>query len=668
MSDIGNPSGLNPQQTHAVQFGLEAPLAPPPALVIAGAGSGKTRTIAHRVAALCAQGVDPARILLLTFSRRAAREMARRAADVLSDAWPKGDPSPLPWCGTFHAIGARLVRQYASALGLPPDFAIQDREDSADLMNLVRHDLGLATGDERFPAKATCLAIHSACVNSGRSLEDVLKADFAWALPWEAALRALFAAYGETKRVQAVLDYDDILLNLARALDDPVLAADMRALFDHVLVDEYQDTNRLQASILLKLKPDGCGLFVVGDDAQAIYSFRSADVRNILEFPSHFSPPAAVITLERNYRSTEPVLAAANQVIALGRRRYPKALWTDRMGGDKPKLVSTRDEIDAAQYVVTTILRTRECGVALRDQAVLFRAAHHSAALEVELRRAKIPFEKWGGLKFLEAAHVKDLLAFLRVLANGHDKVSALRVLLLMPGVGPVGAQAILRDVDPQVDHICWEWAAVASLRAQAQAASAPEAINMARAWLEPKLASRYADFVQRRADLDVLAAIASTYGSLQHFLSELAIDPVDVARPKADPQRLDEDALVLSTIHSAKGQEWRSVYLLNVTEGALPSARSGASDASIEEERRLLYVAMTRARDELHLIAPGIDAGARRGQWAGRLRLTARSRFLPDHLLSVFEQVAWPGAPGLQELPPSSVEAWAGASRAASV
>lgn len=668
MNDLSHLSGLNPQQSLAVQFGLETSFATPPVAVIAGAGTGKTRTIAHRVAALCAHGVDPARILLLTFSQRAAREMSRRAAAVLFDARPELDSSPLPWCGTFHAIGARLIRHHAPALGLSPEFAIQDREDSADLMNLVRHDLGLATGDERFPAKATCLAMHSACVNSGRSLEDVLKTDYAWALPWEGALSALFAAYGEAKRAQAILDFDDILFNWARALGEPMLAADMRALFDHVLVDEYQDTNRLQASILLKLKPDGCGLFVVGDDAQAIYSFRSADVRNILEFPSHFSPPAAVITLERNYRSTGPVLAAANRVIGLSSRRYPKALWTDRMGGDKPKLVWTRDEIDAARYVVTTILRTRECGVALRDQAVLFRAAHHSAALEVELRRAKIPFEKWGGLKFLEAAHVKDLLAFLRVLANGHDKVSALRILLLMPGVGPVGAQAILRDADPQDDRICGEWAALVGLRAQALVASAPEAINMARVWLEPKLASRYADFAQRRADFDVFADIVSTYGSLQHFLSELALDPVDVARPRAGPERTDEDALVLSTIHSAKGHEWRSVYLLNVTEGALPSARSGASEASIEEERRLLYVAMTRARDELHLIAPGIDASARRSQWAGRLRLAPRSRFLPDHLLSVFEQVAWPGAPDLLEPLPSSVEAWAEVSRAASV
>lgn len=649
---------LNPQQAQAAEFGLQTSLRPPPVLVIAGAGSGKTRTIVHRAAALRARGVDPEQILLLAFSRRAAREMARRTAALLSSTSTGSADRPLPWCGTFHAIGARLIRQYGSAIGLHSDFTILDREDSADLINLVRHELGLAIADELFPAKATCLAIHSACVNSGRLLENVLKADFPWAQQWSSELRSVFKAYGAAKQAQSLLDFDDILVNWARALNDPVIAADMSARFDHVLVDEYQDTNRLQASILLKLKPDGRGLFVVGDDAQAIYSFRSAEVRNILEFPSKFTPPAAVITLEQNYRSSAHVLEAANRVIGLSPQRYTKALWTQRIGGQKPKLVSATNEFEAARHLVTVILQSRECGVPLRDQAVLFRAAHHSAALEVELRRARIPFEKWGGLKLLEAAHIKDLIALLRFLANPLDKMSALRVLLLMPGVGPMRAQAILRGHQASDDSRMAnsEWADLKTLRSRALGAEAPEAIAMARAWLEPLLTTRYENFAQRRADLDVFSQIASATASLQDFLAELALDPVDVARPDKNGRACEEDALVLSTIHSAKGQEWRSVYLLNVAEGALPLARAGAAQAAIEEERRLLYVAMTRARDELYLIALSADEAIRSDRWSGRRRLLARSRFLPDRLLPAFERVAWSGEDAA--LSPSSASA----------
>src|SRR5580692_1999046 len=309
---------LNPEQRRAVEHGAAGGLAAAPLLVIAGAGSGKTNTLAHRVAHLIVQGADPRRILLMTFSRRAASEMTKRVeriarkvmgdnAGVMTDA--------LAWAGTFHGIGARLLRDYADQIGLDPGFTIHDREDSADLINLIRHDLGFSKTENRFPTKGTCLAIYSRCVNAETAIEQVLGASFPWCSGWAAELKELFAAYVEAKQKQNVLDYDDLLLYWAQTMSAPALAGDIGGRFDHVLVDEYQDTNRLQSSILLALKPDGCGLTVVGDDAQSIYSFRAATVRNILDFPAYFSPPGRIVTLERNYRSTQTILAAANGVI-----------------------------------------------------------------------------------------------------------------------------------------------------------------------------------------------------------------------------------------------------------------------------------------------------------------------------------------------------------------
>ena len=425
---------LNPQQRRAVEHGVGTPnygLANP-LLVIAGAGSGKTNTLAHRVAHLIVNGADPRRILLLTFSRRAAAEMTRRVerisgqvlgqtAAIMTDA--------LTWAGTFHGIGARLLREYADQIGLDANFTIHDREDSADLMNLVRHERGYSKTETRFPTKGTCLAIYSRCVNAETAIEEVLRTSFPWCAAWARELRELFASYVEAKQRQNVLDYDDLLLYWAEMLSTPALAADVGGRFDHVLVDEYQDTNRLQSSILLALKPDGRGLTVVGDDAQSIYSFRAATVRNILDFPSQFSPAAEIVTLDRNYRSTQPILSAANAVIDLAAERFTKNLWTERHGAERPQLVSVRDETDQALYVVERVLENREGGTALKHQAVLFRASHHSGPLEVELTRCNIPFVKFGGLKFLDAAHVKDVLALLRFVENPRDRVAGFRVM-----------------------------------------------------------------------------------------------------------------------------------------------------------------------------------------------------------------------------------------------
>jgi DNA helicase-2/ATP-dependent DNA helicase PcrA len=321
-------------------------------------------------------------------------------------------------------------------------------------MNLVRHELGFSKMESRFPTKSTCLAIYSRAVNAEAPLQDVLRANYPWVAQWEAQLRELFAGYVEAKQVQNVLDYDDLLLYWAQMVSDPILADDIGGRWDHVLVDEYQDTNRLQASILTALKPGGRGLTVVGDDAQSIYSFRAATVRNILDFPKEFSPPAEIITLDRNYRSTQPILAAANGVIDLARERFTKNLWTERESAERPRLVTVRDEADQARFVADEVLENREAGMQLKEQAVLFRASHHSGPLEVELTRRNIPFVKFGGLKFLDSAHVKDMLAALRFAQNPRDRVAGFRIMQLLPGVGPSSAQTALDAMADRPDPV----------------------------------------------------------------------------------------------------------------------------------------------------------------------------------------------------------------------
>jgi DNA helicase-2/ATP-dependent DNA helicase PcrA len=657
---------LNAEQRRAVEHGAGAGESLVPALlVIAGAGSGKTNTLAHRVAHLIVRGADPHRILLMTFSRRAAAEMTRRveriARQVMGES-AAATTGALTWAGTFHGIGARILRDYAEDIGLDPAFTIHDREDSADLMNLVRHELGFSRTESRFPMKGTCLAIYSRCVNAEMPLEHVLAGAFPWCASWATELKALFAAYVETKQRQNVLDYDDLLLYWAQAAADPHLAEDMGGRFDHVLVDEYQDTNRLQASLLKALKPDGRGLTVVGDDAQAIYSFRAATVRNILDFPGQFSPAADVVTLDRNYRSTEPILAAANAVIALARERFTKTLWTER-SGERPRLVSLRDEADQARYIVERVLDNREGGSTLKSQAVLFRASHHSGPLEVELTRRNIPFVKFGGLKFLDAAHVKDMLAALRFAQNPRDRVAGFRLLQLMPGVGPTSAQRVLDHVVEAADGL----AALATAPAPPRAGEAwpafvdvmtalgegaagwPAELERLRLWYEPHLERLHEDAATRRADLLQLAQIASGYPSRERFLTELTLDPPDATSDETGPPTLDEDYLILSTIHSAKGQEWKSVFVLNVVDGCMPSDLAVGETEAIEEERRLLYVAMTRAKDDLHLIVPqrffvhGQNARGDRHVYA------SRTRFIPAGILSRFETVSWPPASAVQ-------------------
>jgi DNA helicase II / ATP-dependent DNA helicase PcrA len=646
---------LNSDQRRAVEHGAREGY--PPLLIIAGAGSGKTNTLAHRVAHLIAQGADPRRILLLTFSRRAAAEMRRRverigAAVLGKDARPMADA--LSWAGTFHAIGARLLRDYAAEIGFEPNFSIHDREDSADLMNLLRHELGFSKLEKRFPLKRTCLAIYSRAVNAEAELADVLNFVFPWCAEWHDELRRLFAAYVEAKQRQNVLDYDDLLLCWAMMMAETSIASHVGERFDHILVDEYQDTNRLQARILLALKPDGRGLTVVGDDAQSIYSFRAATVRNILDFPAHFRPKATVVTLERNYRSTQTILAAANAVIALAAERYTKNLWSQRQSAEKPQLVNVADDPAQVGYIVDKILENRETGIALKAQAVLFRASHHSGGLEVELTRRNIPFVKFGGLKFLEAAHVKDVLAFLHWAQNPRDRVAGFRVLQLMPGIGPATAARVLdhlaggelRDFNaPAAAAEAWPDFADTIETVRRGDGGWPAELETICHWYTPHLERAYDDATLREADLAQLAQIAASYQSRERFLTEMKLDPPDATSDEAGPPLLDEDYLILSTIHSAKGQEWKAVFVLNTVDGCIPSDLSVRSAPEIEEERRLLYVAMTRAKDQLHLMVPQRFFVHQQRRLGDRHVYAPRTRFIPPAMLKLFEVRAWPPA-----------------------
>jgi DNA helicase II / ATP-dependent DNA helicase PcrA len=609
---------------------------------------------------LIVSGADPRRMMLLTFSRRAAAEMQRRVERIMAQvlgakAGPMADA--LSWSGTFHAIGARLLREYALDIGLNNAFTIHDREDSADLMNLVRHDLGFSKLEKRFPMKGTCLSIYSRVVNAEAPLGEVLGSFFPWCAEWEAELRALFGAYVEAKQKQNVLDYDDLLLYWAQIMVEGAVAEDISARFDHVMVDEYQDTNRLQGSILLGLKPSGRGLTVVGDDAQSIYSFRAATVRNILDFPAHFSPNAEIVTLERNYRSTQPILAAANAVIDLASERFTKNLWSDRASAERPQLVNVADDTAQAGYIVGRILENREAGITLKSQAVLFRASHHSASLEVELTRRNIPFVKFGGLKFLEAAHIKDVLAVLRWAQNIRDRVAGFRVAQLLPGIGPSSATRLLdrmaESADPMHAVSGFKSPAAAAEHWQEfeetigmlrrNAAGWPAELDLVCRWYAPHLERIHEDAALREADLVQLAQIAFTYPSRERFLTELTLDPPDATSDEAGVPLLDEDFLILSTIHSAKGQEWTCVFLLNTVDGCLPSDLATGTTPEIEEERRLLYVAMTRAKDQLHLMVPQRFFTHGQRSNGDRHVYAQRTRFIPNSMLKHFESRSWP-------------------------
>jgi DNA helicase II / ATP-dependent DNA helicase PcrA len=569
-----------------------------------------------------------------------------------------------------------VLREYAHSLGLDPAFSVIDRGDSADLLDVLRQELGLAKKEKRFPRKDTCLAIYSHRVNTRKSLQQTLDDAYPWCKEWTEELTQLFRKYVATKQSQQLLDYDDLLLYWHILTQEPALAAALGARFDHVLVDEYQDTNTLQSDILLAMKPTGAGVCVVGDDAQSIYSFRAATVDNILNFPERFSPSAAIVKLEHNYRSVQPVLDAANALMSEGTRQYQKELRSTQRSQDKPLLITVQDDQAQALYIVEQILAKREQGTLLRKQAVLMRTGHHSDVLELELIRRNIPYVKYGGLKFLEAAHVKDLLAVLRWIDNPKNRLAGFRCLQLLPGIGPAHADRCLK-VFAAADH---RWDTLASYQVPAAAAEAwPEFVTLARElsgaeewagqfdrvrrWYEPHLQRLHDAAEVRAGDIDQLEKIAQQFTSRERFITELTLDPPQASGDLAGDPLLDEDYLILSTVHSAKGQEWDSVYVLNVADGNFPNEHAAGKPEMIEEERRLLYVAMTRAKRDLHLIAPLKYYVTQQSRTGDVHVYGARSRFLTPKVMSTMAAKSWPAAqPVAQTVLPAAAQVDVGA------
>ncbi len=647
---------LNEQQRQAVAH-RGGPL-----LVHAGAGTGKTGTLASRVADLISDGVAPGRICLLTFTRRAAREMLDRAGHLTTPA-----AAAQVWGGTFHSVAHRVLRLHGRRLGLGPAFSVLDQGDATEVFGLVRHDVlaeqsewpaggpaDVTAGSRRFPRPDTLASIYSRVVSAAEPLSTVVERDFPWCRQEVAGIRAIFEGYTARKRARQLLDFEDLLLAW-RSLGAVSGGTELLAgLWDQVLVDEYQDTNQLQADILALLRPGGAGLTAVGDDAQAIYAFRAATAHNMSVFAQRF-PGTTIVRLEENYRSIPPILAVANAVIAAAAADVvgsgpgsgsAKVLWSGRAGSGRPRLRVCEDEDIQAEAVCDSVLGHREDGVALARQAVLFRASHHADVLELALARRNIPYVKYGGLRILEAAHVKDLVALLRLLDNPWDEVAWFRVLPLIEGVGPATGRRVMADLglpsritplrgdgpawvagDPATSPLARLLAApprlpeaaaggLAGLReALMECADAclpggatpgpgvqVERLNR---WLQPAVERRYSSPTARMADLDQLAHVAARYGERGQFVVELTLDPPVATGDLAGPPLLDEDWLVLSTVHSAKGGEWDVVHVIHAADGMFPSDMACRDAEGIEEERRLMYVAITRARDALEINVP---------------------------------------------------------------
>jgi DNA helicase-2/ATP-dependent DNA helicase PcrA len=665
---------LNPAQRRAATFGVPAAekSTPGPLLILAGAGTGKTNTLAHRAAHLVLNGVDPGRVLMLTFTRRAALEMIRRTqtivTEVLSDHGKIGDrsvQSRLLWSGTFHSVGNRILRQFAKHLGLHPNFTVLDRADAADLMDVVRHELGFSNKDKRFPRKDTCLAIYSYRVNTRLPLKQTLEEQFPWVNEWEQDLTRLYREYVSRKQKNNVLDFDDLLLYWHVMMQNSTLAQNLSANFDHVLVDEYQDTSALQGEIIHALKPDGRGVTVVGDDAQAIYSFRAAAVENILGFADRYKPKAEIVILAQNYRSTQQVLDSANALMSEGARQHRKTLLGTRQSTQKPFYVTLDDAEGQAEYIVSKILATREVGGSLKRHAILFRSSHHSDVLEVELTRRNIPYVKYGGLKFLEGAHVKDLLSVLRWVDNPRNAVAGFRVLKLVPGFGPAHAKKALDHLEaqafsvkslaafdaPQPAKMDWKRFCALLEKLADPGTPWPGQVGLVREWYKPQLERIYDAAFTRTGDLEQLEQLSTKHASRERFLTELTLDPPHLTSDQAGNASKDEDYVVLSTIHSAKGQEWDIVYVLNVADGNFPSEFSVGKPEMVEEERRLLYVAMTRARNELHLCAPLKYSVTQQAKDGDAHVYGAKSRFMTDKVLSCFERTTFRSVHGVESL-----------------
>lgn len=613
-----------------------------PHLVIAGAGSGKTRVLVHRAAYLVEQGVSPEQILLLTFTRRAAEEMLKRASLLLDERCKKISG------GTFHSFANMILRKYAKFLGIDNNFTILDQADAEDAVNLVRVQMGYHKSEKRFPRKHAILEMISKSVNKSADIAGVIYDEYPQFMEFSDDIKKIRQGYGKYKRQKSLLDYDDLLVFLKDLLTrhEDVRAA-ISARYKYIMVDEYQDTNKLQAHIACLLAADHSNIMVVGDDAQSIYSFRGANFKNIIDFPKIFKD-TRIITLEENYRSTQPILNLTNAVISRAKEKFEKHLYTKKKEGVAPVFLDCPDENSQSRYVAEKILELREEGVALKDIAVLFRSGWHSNDLEIELAGRNIPFVKYGGQKFVEAAHIKDVLSYLRIAYNASDQVSWLRALLLIPKIGPKTADKIMQTIiaRKQDEEFLRKNEYLSKLfvllkDVDCRKDEPAKIIDKFLGYYQPLLKNKYDDFNKRLSDLDSLLRIAERYKSVEHFLTDMALEPPERSLVEAGKADKDDTALTLSTIHSAKGLEWHTVFMIYVAEGHLPSYLSLETDEEIEEERRLFYVAATRAKANLFLLKPHIDRSPRSFMDTGGSIFTQVSRFLEEGgLLNKFVDV----------------------------
>jgi DNA helicase-2/ATP-dependent DNA helicase PcrA len=634
---IDYAAALNSQQLAAVTAGEG------PSLVIAGAGSGKTRTLVYRVAYLIDSGIDPSHILLLTFTRKSSQEMLERAGELI------GVRSEQVRGGTFHSVANMLLRRYGRSIGLEPGFTILDRSDAEDLIALVRAQLGLNEKDKRFPRKGTIAEMFSKSENTLRPLAEIVVEEFDHFSDHLDALEQLQRGYHASKRQRQLVDYDDLLVLLRRLLmENEDVRWTISSLYRYILVDEYQDTNRLQADVVRHLASTHQNVMVVGDDAQSIYAFRGATFKNIMEFPTLF-PGTTIYKLEENYRSTQPILNLANAIIEEAKEKYSKHLFTRKLDGPLPVLVEAAGENAQSRFIAQKILELREEGVPLGEMAVLFRSSFHSFDLEIELSRHGLPFIKRGGVKFIETAHVKDLLAHLRVVANPLDTVSWHRVLMLVEGVGPKKAKdvmaALVKSPNPyqalsemtgRSGKGLKDLALTLDSLAGAGALRPSEQVNHIYEYYLPILKAQYDDYPKRTRDLEHLQTIAEGYQGVETFLSDLALEPPDGSATGVEASDRDDERLVLSTIHSAKGLEWQCVFVIWIVDGRFPSVYSFSEDEELEEERRLFYVSVTRAKRHLYLTYPinVFDRGS------GML-LSKPSRFLDPVSPALLDQLA---------------------------
>ncbi|OQX14146.1 MAG: DNA helicase UvrD [Desulfobulbaceae bacterium A2] len=639
---VADASGLNQAQTEAVHHGTG------PVLVIAGAGSGKTRTLVHRVAHLVASGVAPENLLLLTFTRRAAQEMLWRAGLLVGQACNR------VLGGTFHATANLLLRRHGELLDIGPHFTIIDRADAEGIVNLLRSSLAHSKLDRRFPSKRVLVNIISGAANRAGDIEELVLGAYQHLVDFLDDILLLHEQYQRFKLDHGLMDYDDLLLNWRRLLLVSEEARErVSQRFTHLLVDEYQDTNAIQADIVRLMAHGHDNVMAVGDDAQSIYSFRGADFANILRFPEIF-PGTRLIKLEENYRSTQAILDLGNEIIAAAPQRYAKNLFTRQLGGELPHLYAALGEHDEARFVAERIAALVAEGTPQAEIAVLFRSSFHSFKLELELASRGFTCDKRGGLKLTESAHVKDLLAHLRLVTNPWDKLSWNRIFLLLDKVGAKTAQKAAAVLVAEPDPIAALAAYPAGSAWRDEARSLFQTLDRMRApdlspaaqfdllfdYYIPRFERLYHDdFPKRRRDLDQLKAIVGGYGDLQAFLDDTALDPPNEGKDSAGE---DEQRLVLSTIHSAKGLEWDCVFIIGLAEGRFPGGNSMAGEGW-EEERRLLYVAATRARHQLYLSYPRVLTMADRSQ-----RPVVMSPFLAEVSPSRFQRLGPPLPAGL--------------------